>query len=105
RTAPPRPSAAAPGARSPSRVSWSMPLAADPPAPPYVNIVLAPPYELPPDHLDTVLAELATHGWLAADGLFVVERSRRTVAPTWPAAVTDAWSKTYGETVIHYGRS
>lgn len=80
-------------------------LAAEPAATPYDIIWLDPPYEMASDHLDTVLTELATHGWLAADGLFVVERSRRAAAPTWPAAVTDAWSKTYGETVIHYGRS
>lgn len=80
-------------------------LAAEPAGQPYDIIWLDPPYDMASDHLDAVLADLVGHGWLAADGLFVVERSRRTTPPVWPEGITDDWTKSYGETVIHYGRS
>lgn len=87
------------------RVARIEALAAEPAGQPYDIIWLDPPYDMTSQHLDTVLADLSTHGWLAPDGLFVVERSRRTAPPTWPRAITDHWTKSYGETVIHYGRS
>ena len=62
-----------------------------------------PPYELPSDALDQLLALLWQHGWIAEHGLVVVERSRRTPPPSWPAAVTDSWSRTYGETIVYFG--
>ena len=38
------------------------------------------------------------------DGLLVLERSSRTPAPTWPAAVADTWVRSYGETVLHFAQ-
>ena len=35
-------------------------------------------------------------------GLLVLERSRRTPAPHWPAEVVESWDRTYGETVLHF---
>ncbi|HEY0239052.1 MAG TPA: 16S rRNA (guanine(966)-N(2))-methyltransferase RsmD [Friedmanniella sp.] len=61
-----------------------------------------PPYALAGDRLDTVVADLVTHGWLASDGLLVLERSSRSAAPRWPAAVTRTWERAYGETVLHF---
>lgn len=87
------------------RVGRMETVATEPAAQPYDIIWLDPPYDLASEHLDTVLADLLAHGWLAADGLFVVERSRRSAPPVWPAGITDDWTKSYGETVIHYGRS
>lgn len=63
-----------------------------------------PPYALASERLDAVVADLVAHGWLAPDGLLVLERSRRSPAPTWPAAVVDAWDRSYGETVLHLGQ-
>ena len=69
----------------------------------YDVVFLDPPYELAGETLTTVLGALADGGWLAPDALLVVERSRRTPNPVWPAVVADAWSRSYGETVLHYG--
>ncbi|GAA1433500.1 16S rRNA (guanine(966)-N(2))-methyltransferase RsmD [Microlunatus lacustris] len=69
----------------------------------YDVVFLDPPYELAGATLTTVLGALADGGWLAPDALLVVERSRRTPDPVWPAVVTDSWSRSYGETVLHYG--
>lgn len=60
-----------------------------------------PPYALASDRLDTVVADLVAHGWLVPDGLLVLERSSRSPAPVWPAAVVDTWDRSYGETVLH----
>jgi len=63
---------------------------------------LDPPYELAAGAVSTVLARLVEHGWLAEDGLLVVERSRRGADLEWPAAVGESWTKSYGETVLHF---
>lgn len=68
------------------------------------HIVFAdPPYELPAASITTVLARLLEHGWLAPDGLVVVERPRRDGEFTWPAGFDPGWSRRYGETVLHFG--
>lgn len=61
-----------------------------------------PPYALATEQLDAVVADLVAHGWLAPDGLLVLERSSRSPAPRWPAAVGESWVRSYGETVLHY---
>ena len=69
----------------------------------YDVVFLDPPYELAGEVLAEVMTALADGGWLAADALLVVERSRRTPDPVWPPLVADTWSRGYGETVLHYG--
>ena len=69
---------------------------------PYDVAFADPPYNVAADRLDTVVAELVANGWLASDGLLVLERSRRSPTPTWPAQVVDSWERSYGETVLHY---
>ena len=76
-----------------------------PPAQPYDIVFADPPYALASPALDDVVASLLAQGWLAADALVVLERSRRTPGPRWPAAFVDTWSKTYGETVLHFGQA
>jgi 16S rRNA (guanine966-N2)-methyltransferase len=61
-----------------------------------------PPYALAAERLDAVLADLVANGWLAPDGLLVLERSSRSPMPRWPAQVDEAWERSYGETVLHY---
>ena len=68
----------------------------------YDLVVLDPPYELAAAAVDAVLADLVGHGWLAPDALVVVERSRRSAAVTWPPAARETWSRSYGETVLHF---
>ena len=68
------------------------------------DVVFAdPPYALASERLDEVVDDLLAHGWVAPDGLVVLERSSRTEPPRWPAAVGESWSRTYGETVLHFG--
>ena len=70
---------------------------------PWDVIWLDPPYDLPADRLDAVLARIAEGGWLAERGILVVERSSRDRAPVWPAAVGEHWNRRYGETTVHFG--
>ncbi len=67
------------------------------------DVVFAdPPYELPGPDLDAVIARLIEQGWIAADGLVVLERSGRTDPPRWPEDPADTWSRDYGESVLHF---
>ncbi|WP_392542633.1 16S rRNA (guanine(966)-N(2))-methyltransferase RsmD [Oryzobacter telluris] len=77
-------------------------LAADPSPSDAADLVLVdPPYDVPEDALAAVLDRLAA-GWLALDGLLVVERSTRTPEPTWPAPLERIGKpKKYGETTVY----
>lgn len=77
---------------------------AAPPAEPYDVIFADPPYDLPDADLASVLAAIGAHGWLAVDGLLVVERSTRSPEPAWPDVVTPGRGRRYGETTLWYGR-
>jgi 16S rRNA (guanine966-N2)-methyltransferase len=61
-----------------------------------------PPYPLEEEALATDLALLVEHGWLAEGALVIVERSRRSPEPTWPAGLEPLAGKRrlkkYGET-------
>lgn len=61
-----------------------------------------PPYPLDDGAVAGDLALLAGHGWLAEGALVVVERSRRSPEPTWPAGLEPLAGrrrlKKYGET-------
>jgi 16S rRNA (guanine966-N2)-methyltransferase len=76
-------------------------LAGDSPGQPFDIVWLDPPYEVTAEKLAAVLAGVLSGGWIAAQGLFVVERSSRGAAPEWPAPVT-AWNRRYGETTLHF---
>jgi 16S rRNA (guanine966-N2)-methyltransferase len=68
------------------------------------DVVFAdPPYELDAEMLDNQVGQLVDHGWLAAGGLLVLERSRRTAEPRWPGVVVQSWSRNYGDTALFYG--
>lgn len=61
-----------------------------------------PPYPLSDETLADDLALLAGNGWLADGALVIVERSRRSPEPTWPAGLEPLAGKRrqkkYGET-------
>lgn len=65
-------------------------------------VFLDPPYDLPTEKIEELLAALAGGG-LARRGLVVVERSSRDRPPEWPPGFTDAWHRGYGETTLHFG--
>ena len=70
------------------------------------DIVFAdPPYDLDGSAVEAVVASSLDQGWLAPDGLMVVERSRRSADLSWPPAFGAGWSKRYGETTLHFGRA
>lgn len=70
-------------------------------AQPYDVVWLDPPYDLAPDAVDAVLDLVVRRGWLAGDGLVVVERATRDAPPQWPADLCTTWSRRYGETTLH----
>lgn len=78
-------------------------LLAMPPTRAYDVVWADPPYPVTTDHLEQVLGGTWASGWLAADGLLVLERSSRDRAPDWPEGV-DGWSRRYGETTIYYAQ-
>lgn len=69
------------------------------PPTPHDLVLLDPPYPLTEEQLGDVLAALAA-GWLAAGAVVVVERSKRSPEPTWPAGLERTAEKAYGETTL-----
>jgi 16S rRNA (guanine966-N2)-methyltransferase len=68
------------------------------------DVVFAdPPYDVPTPVVEAQLADLEAQGWLNRSALVMVERSRRTPAPAWPASVTRTWTRAYGETTVYFG--
>ena len=77
----------------------------EPPAGGQYDVVFAdPPYSLADADLARLLRDLVEQGWLAPDAVVVVERSSRSPEPAWPAGVTSARARRYGETTLWYGR-
>lgn len=62
-----------------------------------------PPYALATAELDELIAKIAEN-WLVADGIIIVERSKRDTPITWPPGFEDCWERSYGETVCYFGR-
>ncbi len=66
------------------------------------DLVLAdPPYPLTEADVVAFLTQL-TAGWLRDGAIVVLERSTRSVEPSWPQGLRVLNSKTYGETKIWY---
>lgn len=70
----------------------------------YDVVFLDPPYPIPSDEVAATLALLVAHGWVLPGGAVVVERSARSVEPTWPDGLGMRRRKKYGETVLWYLR-
>ena len=69
------------------------------------DVVFAdPPYAVDEEEVTAMLRDLVTYGWLAADALVIIERSKRSPEPSWVDGVTGDRSRRYGETVLWYGR-
>lgn len=75
-----------------------------PPSAAYDLVFADPPYPLDDVTVADDLALLAAQGWLASDALVVVERSRRSPEPMWPAGLEPLpgkrRQKRYGETTL-----
>lgn len=66
-------------------------------------VFIDPPYDFTPESVNRLLALLIEHGRLASESLVVVERSKRSAAPSWPDGFTRTWRRDYGETTLHFG--
>jgi 16S rRNA (guanine966-N2)-methyltransferase len=78
-------------------------LARPPDGEPFDFVFADPPYAHPGTGITRMLALLA-HGWLAPDGLVVVERATRSGEISWPDGLQLAKSRRYGEATFWYGR-
>jgi 16S rRNA (guanine966-N2)-methyltransferase len=80
-------------------------------------VLLDPPYDITEDALADVLTLLAARGiedstlpagpgtapWLDAGAVVVVERSRRSPEPAWPAGLERTDVRRYGDTQVWFG--
>jgi len=72
------------------------------PAPTVFDVVfLDPPYA---DPVTEVLSRLTDAGWLAPEGVVVVERASRDGEPVWPGGLVGDRSRRYGDSTLWYGR-
>lgn len=69
------------------------------PGAPFDLVLVDPPYALPGEELAVVLRALP--GVVVADGLVVVERSRRDAPPDWPAQLRHSGTRRYGDTTLY----
>ena len=69
---------------------------------PFGLVLLDPPYDIAEDTLADVLALLVHHDWLAPEALVVVERSARSPEPRWPAELSAAGERRYGDTKMWF---
>lgn len=75
---------------------------AGPPAP--FDLVLAdPPYSVAASEVEALLGRLVD-GWLAEEGVVVVERPTRGGAFSWPEGIVALRHSAYGETTLWYGQ-
>ena len=70
-------------------------------ATPFDVVWLDPPYTMPNHTVDAVVARVVSDGWLADDGLVVVERSSRVDPPDWPEQLPSRRARRYGETTLY----
>lgn len=72
-------------------------------APVAFDVVWAdPPYAVGLDQLTPVLEAVLAAGWLADDGLIVLERASRDEPPSWPDRIAENWLRRYGETTLYF---
>lgn len=71
---------------------------------PYDVVFADPPYPVPAEEVAHALDLLVAHDWLRPGAAVVVERSARSVEPTWPTGLVLRRKKKYGETVLWYLR-
>ncbi|WP_236794129.1 16S rRNA (guanine(966)-N(2))-methyltransferase RsmD [Amycolatopsis sp. GM8] len=67
------------------------------------DLVLAdPPYALDAGRLGVMLAALAAGGWVAEDGLVIIERAQRDGEPGWPAGFVPLRTMRHGDTALYW---
>jgi 16S rRNA (guanine966-N2)-methyltransferase len=67
------------------------------------DLVLAdPPYAVDGARLGVTLAALAAGGWIAGNGLVIIERAQRDGEPDWPAGFEPLRVMRHGDTALHW---
>ncbi|MEX2329091.1 MAG: 16S rRNA (guanine(966)-N(2))-methyltransferase RsmD [Nitriliruptoraceae bacterium] len=64
-------------------------------------VFIDPPYDTSGADVDHLLRLLCEHGHLAPEAHVVVERSRRSEVPNWPACLSARRPRRYGDTMLH----
>jgi 16S rRNA (guanine966-N2)-methyltransferase len=78
----------------------------DPPYdPPYDIVFLDPPYIVSDSTVAAALTAGLVNGWIAGDGIVVVERATRGGEFSWPTGFVADRSRRYGEATLWYGRA
>jgi len=75
------------------------------PSRPFDLVLIDPPYRLPEEALAGALSALADVGWVASDGLVVVERASRSPEPRWPAVLARSGVRRYGDTAVWFAQT
>jgi 16S rRNA (guanine966-N2)-methyltransferase len=73
------------------------------PGPAFDVVVADPPYEVGPDDLRAILADLHRSGRLRGGADIVIERANRSGDMDWPSPLRGVRSRRYGDTVVHRG--
>jgi 16S rRNA (guanine966-N2)-methyltransferase len=73
---------------------------AEPADAPYDVILADPPYAVDNGKLTEILRRIMAGGWLAPDGLLVLERASRDGEPDWPAGLELTRTRRYGDTTL-----
>ncbi len=66
-------------------------------------VYVDPPYDVGSGPLDKLVTTLADSGQLAPRAMVVLERSKRSEEPRWPAVFEETWERRYGETILYIG--
>lgn len=72
---------------------------------PATLVFVDPPYDVPSGVLRTRLDELLAAGWIAPDAVVIVERGGRDEESPLPPSWIEDRRRTFGDTVLWYGRS
>lgn len=81
----------------------SVPTFASEPGERFDIVYIDPPYDIPAEALDDVVASLVARDRLAPRALVILERSKRSSPPEWPDVFEETWDRRYGETMLHLG--
>lgn len=73
-----------------------------PAAGPYDLVFMDPPYDLPTEDCQEIMAGLVKGGLVNHDSVIVLERSGRSASPLPPSGWAVSTSRSYGETVVYY---
>lgn len=75
---------------------------AHPAAAPFDLVLADPPYAVDAAALGVILAVLGANGWVAEDGMVIVERAQRDGEPDWPPGFAPLRAMRHGDTALYW---